>query len=64
MWSTPDGTSLPQNSIPAKPQKVTLPTGAKVSPIPGSTLGPGKGNNGRGGGEGRLTSRWTPYKSK
>jgi hypothetical protein len=44
------------------PQKVTLPTGVKVLPIDGTKLGPGKGNQGRGGAYGHMQSRWKEIK--
>ncbi|HLD91501.1 MAG TPA: hypothetical protein VI911_10935 [Patescibacteria group bacterium] len=48
--------------ITATPQKVTLPTGAKVIPVEGSKLGSGEGNNGRGGGYEHMKSRWKELK--
>jgi len=42
---------------------LTLPGGQKIKlDAPGAPLGTGKGNMGRGGGEGRMASKWVPLK--
>jgi len=41
-----------------------MPGNLKSTQTPGGKMGKGKGNNGRGGAEGHMTSRWKPYASK
>ena len=49
------------NATLAPGSKIRLPGGNMIKvDAPGAKIGKGKGNSGRGGGEGRMQSRWKP----
>jgi hypothetical protein len=59
------GRDAPKNITIAPGTKIKLPNGNIIkADVPGAKIGEGKGNNGRGGGEGRLESRWKPLVNK